>query len=206
MATYIFSFPPTSAGLPVVVRDADGNQVATATAGQPNSAQGAVVVTKDLDVGEYVAEATNDPTYYAAQVDGVLDVPETIFDLEAQSGGGLSAGDISATSPATWSAGSATIGVNVATVATSGAYSDLTGRPSIPSNPGDIGAAPANHTHTASDVSGLATVATSGSYSDLSNKPSIPTVPVAAFVDVAAGGTLQDVVDSLIAAGLMASA
>ena len=33
-----------------------------------------------------------------------------------------------------------------------------------------------NHTHTASQVSGLATVATSGSYNDLSNKPTIPSL------------------------------
>lgn len=77
----------------------------------------------------------------------------------------------------------------------SGAYSDLTGRPSIPAVPGDIGAQPAGsyvttgdarlsdartplpHTHPASDVTGLATVATTGAYGDLSGTPSIPEVP-----------------------------
>ena len=64
----------------------------------------------------------------------------------------------------------------LATVATSGAYSDLSGTPTIP-------AAQVNSDWDA--VSGvsqilnkpsLATVATSGSYADLSNKPTIPTV------------------------------
>ena len=42
---------------------------------------------------------------------------------------------------------------DLATVATSGAYGDLSGTPTIPSIPGDVGAAPAVHTHTASQVS-----------------------------------------------------
>lgn len=53
------------------------------------------------------------------------------------------------------------VAADLAAVATSGAYADLTGRPT------------------------LATVATSGSYNDLSNKPTIPTVPtnVSAFTN-----------------------
>lgn len=51
----------------------------------------------------------------------------------------------------------------------------------------------------------LAAVATSGAYADLTGKPSIPTVPVAAYVDPATG-TVADVVNALIAAGLMADA
>ena len=76
----------------------------------------------------------------------------------------------------------------LATVATSGKYSDLTGRPTIDSalsststnavqnkviNTALAGKANSSHTHTASDVTGLATVATSGSYTDLTNKPTI---------------------------------
>ena len=57
-------------------------------------------------------------------------------------------------------------------VATSGAYSDLTGTPTLASVAtsgayGDLSGTPS-----------LASVATSGSYNDLSDKPSIPTVPV----------------------------
>ena len=57
-------------------------------------------------------------------------------------------------------------------------YTELENKPTINSvelngdkTSSDLGLAPASHTHTASDVSGLAGVATSGSYSDLSNKP-----------------------------------
>ena len=64
----------------------------------------------------------------------------------------------------------------LATVATTGSYNDLSGKPTIP-------AAQVNSDwNAASGVSqilnkpSLATVATSGSYADLSNKPTIPTV------------------------------
>lgn len=73
----------------------------------------------------------------------------------------------------------------LATVATTGAYSDLSGKPVLPANTNAVShqfvtaynsatgaftqAQPA-----ATDVSGLATVATSGSYTDLSSKPTLP--------------------------------
>ena len=62
---------------------------------------------------------------------------------------------------------------SLATVATSGAYSDLSGKPSL---------AAVATTGAYSDLSGkpsLASVATSGSYNDLSNTPSIPSVSIA---------------------------
>lgn len=62
---------------------------------------------------------------------------------------------------------------SLATVATSGAYSDLSGKPSL---------ATVATTGAYSDLTGkpsLATVATSGSYNDLTNKPTIPTVSIA---------------------------
>lgn len=40
----------------------------------------------------------------------------------------------------------------LAAVATSGAYADLSGRPSIPDSPDDIGAAPVSHAHAAGDL------------------------------------------------------
>lgn len=58
-------------------------------------------------------------------------------------------------------------------VATSGAYSDLTGAPTIPATAADVGAEPAGTT-AALDAS-LAPVAKSGAYSDLTAKPTIPT-------------------------------
>ena len=67
---------------------------------------------------------------------------------------------------------------NLATVATSGSYNDLSNKPSIPS-----AQVQSNWTQSNSSAvdyiknkPSLATVATSGSYTDLSSKPSIPTV------------------------------
>ena len=84
---------------------------------------------------------------------------------------------------------------DLASVATSGSYADLSNKPTIPVIDSALsststnglqnkviktaldGKANSTHTHSASDItSGLATVATSGSYNDLSNKPTIPTV------------------------------
>jgi hypothetical protein len=94
----------------------------------------------------------------------------------------------------------------LATVATSGSYSDLSGLPTIPgaytlpaatgsvlggvkaganvsvASDGTISVAAPTTSLAATAVTGLATVATTGSYADLSNKPSIPaayTLPAA---------------------------
>ena len=58
----------------------------------------------------------------------------------------------------------------IADVAFSGSYNDLTDKPTIPT------AYTHPATHPASMITGLSTVATSGSYADLTNKPTIPTV------------------------------
>ena len=92
---------------------------------------------------------------------------------------------------------------DLATVATSGAYSDLSGKPTIPTVPTKVSAftndagyltehqslsAYAKTTDLAAYAksSALATVATSGSYNDLSNKP---TIPSAVTVDSALSST-----------------
>ncbi|MGO9172012.1 MAG: beta strand repeat-containing protein, partial [Rhodomicrobium sp.] len=79
---------------------------------------------------------------------------------------------------ATWEQMTAAQVSGLATVATSGSYTDLSNKPSIP-------AAQVNSDWNASsgvaqilNKPSLATVATSGSYSDLSNKPSIPSAQV----------------------------
>lgn len=69
---------------------------------------------------------------------------------------------------------------SIATVATSGSYSDLSGTPqSLPASDVSAWAKEANKpSYSYSEISGtpsLATVATSGSYTDLSNTPTIPT-------------------------------
>ncbi len=78
---------------------------------------------------------------------------------------------------------------DLATVATSGSYADLSNKPTIPATAADIGLGNVDNTadlakpistaqQAALDLkansSALATVATSGSYADLSNKPTIP--------------------------------
>ena len=86
---------------------------------------------------------------------------------------------------------------DLATVATSGSYNDLSNKPTIPTVPTNVSAftndagylttIPAEYVtdmelNTAlapkANTADLATVATSGNYSDLSNKPTIPSVPV----------------------------
>lgn len=70
----------------------------------------------------------------------------------------------------------------------SGAYADLTGKPTIP-------AAYTHPTsHPASMITGLASVATSGNYNDLENKPTIPTT-VAQLSDAGNYALKNDIVN-----------
>ena len=73
---------------------------------------------------------------------------------------------------------------SLATVATTGAYSDLSGTPTVPSVVQATGSSTANvmsqnavtlYLNNKADSSSLATVATTGSYNDLLNKPSVAT-------------------------------
>lgn len=70
---------------------------------------------------------------------------------------------------------------SLSTVATSGSYTDLTNKPTIPTLPN------------------LATVATSGSYTDLANKPTIPTLPTLATV--ATSGSYTDLINKPVGGG-----
>ena len=60
---------------------------------------------------------------------------------------------------------------DLATVATSGNYNDLSSKPTIPTKTSDL-----TNDSNFVESTDLASVATSGSYNDLSNKPTIPTV------------------------------
>jgi len=94
----------------------------------------------------------------------------------------------------------------LSTVATTGAYSDLTGKPSLVASLADLGvsasSAELNHSSGVTSAiqtqldakaatSSLSTVATSGAYSDLTGAPAIPTD----FVSAASGGTFSGTVD-----------
>jgi hypothetical protein len=70
---------------------------------------------------------------------------------------------------------------SLSTVATTGSYTDLTNKPTIPTLPT------------------LATVATSGSYVDLTNKPTIPTLPTLATV--ATTGNYNDLINKPVGGG-----
>ena len=70
---------------------------------------------------------------------------------------------------------------DLATVATSGSYNDLTNKPTIPSAPGTLNttATAAQSTSASQSLSGNITlhkISKTGSYSDLNDKPTIPTV------------------------------
>lgn len=117
-------------------------------------------------------------------------------------GGGMTPEDITAAAPLSWDPGTATMQVSV------GAQAGQVAAGNHSHTPASIGAATAAQgslADTAVQPGDLANVATSGSYLDLTERPSIPTVPVAAHVDPETG-TVADVINALIAAGLMASA
>lgn len=63
---------------------------------------------------------------------------------------------------------------SLAAVATSGSYTDLTDKPTIPAAPDLTPYATKQELTAKADAASLATVATSGSYNDLSDKPTIP--------------------------------
>lgn len=81
----------------------------------------------------------------------------------------------------------------LATVATTGSYADLTNKPTIPA--AQVQSNWTQATTTAADYiknkPNLATVATSGSYNDLSNKPTIPTVNNATLTIQKNGATVK---------------
>lgn len=101
---------------------------------------------------------------------------------------------------------------DLATVATSGSYNDLSNKPTIPSTAANIPIANATGQFEASNVedaldevkgdtlylnnqfNDLATVATSGSYNDLSDKPTIPVLPTLATV--ATTGSYNDLTNT----------
>lgn len=119
--------------------------VGAATAAQGALADTAVQPTDLADVattGAY-ADLTGTPT-----------IPSTPGEIGAQPAGDYATGAQGAL------ADTAVQPADLAAVATSGAYGDLTGQPSIPSTPGDIGAQPAGDYATTADLDDKQDVAT----------------------------------------------
>ena len=121
------------------------------------------------------AKASTKPTYTAAEVGALPDdtvIPSKVSQLTNDAGYLTQHQDIS---------GKANT-ADLAVVATSGSYTDLTDKPTIPVVPTNVSAFnnDTGYLTQHQDISGkantadLATVATSGSYNDLSNKPTIP--------------------------------
>lgn len=79
--------------------------------------------------------------------------------------------------------------LGLAAVATSGAYSDLTNAPTIPTKTSEIANDGAGGTSTYVEASALSTVATSGSYADLTSRPTVPEFIVSS-ADIGEGQTL----------------
>lgn len=86
MATYTFSFPASAAGKPVSVKDAAGDEVATATAPAPADVQSASVVSVPLPVGDYTATAVDAKVYFSSHAKGVLDERALLATLEESTG------------------------------------------------------------------------------------------------------------------------
>lgn len=80
MATYTFTFPAAAAGRAVTIRDAAGSTVSTTTLGNASGVQQAVVLTADLAVGSYTAEAVNTGIHFTSRANGVLDVAASLGD------------------------------------------------------------------------------------------------------------------------------
>lgn len=76
---------------------------------------------------------------------------------------------------------------DLATVATSGNYSDLSGKPTIPTKTSDLTNNGSDNTSVYVEADELATVATSGNYSDLNGKPTIPAAQVNSDWDAVSG-------------------
>ena len=82
----------------------------------------------------------------------------------------------------------------------SGSYGDLTGKPSIPSSPGDIGAA------TAAQGAKADSAVQPGDLSPYAKTADLALSGAGVAANVPAGGTADDIIAALVAAGLMQSA
>jgi hypothetical protein len=159
------------------------------------------VVTVPTKVSDFANDvgyqtAANVTSTVDAAIAAVVGAAPTALDTLAEIAAALAADESAAAALTTSVAGKVDASA-LAPVAFSGVYSDLTGKPSIPTVPTVVSAFTNDAGYALS--SALATVATTGSYTDLSNKPSIPTVPtvVSAFTNDAGYQTSAQVVTAL---------
>jgi hypothetical protein len=153
----------------------------TDTPGSLGTALQAIRVNSGATALEFFTLATVATTGAYSDLTGTPSIPSDFTDLSDTPGAlGTALQAIRVNSGAT-----ALEFFTLAAVATTGAYSDLTGTPSIPSDftdlsdtPGSLGTAlqaiRVNSGATALEFFTLATVATTGAYSDLTGTPSIP--------------------------------
>lgn len=81
MPVYTFTFPAAAGGLPVSIADINGLEVTTSTLAETQDPpQGAVVLTRTLDAGAYVATASDAATYATFRSPGVLDLASSLGD------------------------------------------------------------------------------------------------------------------------------
>ena len=159
------------------------------------------VVTVPTKVGDFSNDvgyqtAANVTSTVDAAIAAVVGAAPGALDTLAEIAAALAADESAASALTTSVAGKADT-ASLAAVAFSGAYSDLSGKPSIPTVPTVVSAFTNDAGYAVS--SALATVAFTGSYTDLSNKPTIPTVPtlVSAFTNDAGYQTSSDVAATL---------
>ena len=155
------------------------------------------LTTDDVQIGDTVKVTSTGQMYYVvdeANLDNAAGYEKYTADTASSVPWSGITNKPSTFTPSAHTQAASTI-TGLATVATSGSYSDLTDTPNIPSKTSELtndsgyitGVSwgqvtgkpstftPAAHTHdAANDITGLAPVATTGSYADLTNTPTIP--------------------------------
>ena len=138
------------------------------------------VQSSSLGTAAYIDEDALSIAY--SQITGTPTIPTATSDLTNDSGF-ITSSDLSGYATETWVGNQGyAVAANLATVATSGSYADLSNKPSIPTQTSDLTNDSGFIDKDVNDLtyytltSSLSTVATTGDYDDLLNKPTIPTV------------------------------
>lgn len=155
---------------------------AVATSGSYNDLSGKPSLATVATSGDY-DDLTNKPTIPAAQVNADWNASSGVAQiLNKPTLGTAAAADTTdfATAAQGTKADTAVQPSDLATVATSGSYNDLSNKPTIPAAQVNADWNSSSGVSEILNKPNLATVATSGSYNDLSNKPTIPAAQIPA--------------------------